>query len=113
MLQRIAGKYFDEVELVPQAILSLPITYFANRYGEFQTNEDDFDTYEGADFAIDSVIKFSLRRYRGYPDDTTTIYLPHEMSSVTDISKIIILILHEMELPMKSIKWQRPDNPEL
>jgi hypothetical protein len=92
----------------------LPITYFAKRYGEFQTNEDDLDIYEGADFAIDSVVKFSLRRYRGYPKDTTTtIYLPDDLSKITDISKIISLILHELELPSKSIEWQRSDNPNL
>jgi hypothetical protein len=49
MLQRITSEDLDEVELVPQAILSLPISYFAKKYGELQKREDDFDIYEGAE----------------------------------------------------------------
>ena len=59
--RKIATEDLDEVELVPQAILSLPISYFAGKYGEFQKREDDFDFYEGAEFAIGFGSKFSTQ----------------------------------------------------
>ncbi len=113
MIKRISSKDLDEVELVPQAILDLPISYFATEYGAFETREDDFDIYEGADFAISSGVKFSLRRYRGYPKDTTTIYLPSGVSSVGEVSALLSTILNGLNLQTSAVKWQRSDNPEL
>jgi hypothetical protein len=113
MLQRITSVDLDEVELVPQAILSLPISYFAKKYGEFQKREDDFDIYEGAEFATGSGVKFSLRRYSGYPKDTTTIYLPNQVSGVKEISALILKIVHELDVPHDAIQWQRFDDPKL
>lgn len=113
MLKRITDEEFAEVDLVPQAILSLPISHFAKLYGDFQTREDDFDVYEGAEFAISSGARFSLRRYRGYPRDTTTIYLPSQVSDVREISALVLEIVHALEVPPTLVQWQRLDGHNL
>ncbi len=113
MIHRIPSDLVETIDLVPQAILSLPISYFANRYGEFRELEDDFDRYEGAEFALGSGLRFSLRRYKGYPEDTTTIYLSSEVQDVAKISEVIGVLLKELELQPRDLAWQRSDEPHL
>ncbi len=113
MIHRIPSDLVESIDLVPQAILSRPISYFAKRYGEFPEREDDFDTYEGADFALGSGLRFSLRRYRGYPEDTTTIYLSSDVRDVGKISEIIGVVLKELDLQPRDVAWQRSNDPDL
>jgi len=101
------------VDLVPQAIVRRPISFFARKFGNFVEDHDDLDIYEGAAFNLDDDLCFAMKRYRGYPADTTTIYLPNEIRTVDEIAAVISRILKELEISQSFLEWQRADGPDL
>jgi hypothetical protein len=114
MLQPIEIRELRDIELVPQATIKRPISYFDGRFGiRVVSDHDDLDAYQGAALSLNGELPFALRHYRGYPPDTTTIYLSREFSDVNEITGIVAKILRELELPASAISWQRADNPDL
>lgn len=112
MLRPIALKDLDKVDLVPQAILSRPISFFQSRGIMFVQGYDDLDAYLGAALSLNDELPFALKHYRGYPDDTTTVYLPGNVENVDEITRIVQRIVTALELSRDAISWQRADNPE-
>ncbi len=102
-------------DLVPQAIIGRPISYFASQFNILFTREhDDLDEYDVAALRIGSQgFVFALKHYKGYPKKTTTIYLPASVRSVSTISYVIAAIIDELQIPQSWIVWQRSDDPEL
>lgn len=100
-------------ELIPQAILSKPLSYFEQQLQfKIVQGEDDLDIFEGLALATNEGLPFALKHYPGYPPDTTTIYLLPKFRDVAEISKVIRMIVEELRLPLSAIEWQRSDNPE-
>jgi hypothetical protein len=114
MLQPIEISELSDIDLVPQATIKKPISYFDGRFGIRVINDhDDLDTFQGAALSLNGELRFALRHYRGYPPDTTTIYLSRELSDLAEITRTVAKILRELELPSSAVAWQRADNPDL
>jgi predicted enzyme related to lactoylglutathione lyase len=104
---------FGQIEWIPQAIIKRPISYFENQFGfKFDRGSDDLDEYEEAIFSLDG-LPIALMHYRGYPPETTTVYLPFGFHDIARILQVIGAIAKELELPPDAIFWQRSDNPDL
>jgi hypothetical protein len=98
------SRYPPEYEVVPHAIFWRPLPYFATSIRE---DEDGLDIFRAASFIIDNSINFDFRHYRGHPDYTVTVYLPFDVEALSEILKIIGLILTEMALPEYVVAWRR------
>ena len=114
MLRTLPLNEFFGVDLVPQAIIDRPISFFHDQLGiDFVTDNDDLDEYEGAFLTFNGKWAFALRHYKGHPADKTTIYLLREIDKVEAISEMIQEIVRELKLPDNALYWQRSNNPEL
>src|SRR3954471_4286111 len=109
------------MELIPQAILAKPISYFQvvsaqrmNFSGKkvFAVDHDDLDLYEGATFQLDDGTMFAIRQYRGNPLNRSTVYLPWEIDDLNSITDIVSRVADEFYLGRADIVWQRSDNPD-
>lgn len=116
MLKQIPlEKIPPKLDLTSQAILSRPIWEIAKKLGfELEKGEDDFDSYVGFGvFQEDWRLFFAVMRYRGYPEQTSTIYLPYQAQDTKEISKIVHFLVKEMSLSDKDIEWERQHDPAL
>lgn len=114
MLRAIPVKDLEKIELVPHAVIRKPLSYFRDVFGiSFIQAHDDLDEYEGVALSLDGAWPLALRHYRGYPVDTTTVYLSRELRNVSEISRIIGRLLEELKLSRDTVDWQRSDNPDL
>jgi hypothetical protein len=108
-LEELAG-----TELLPQAIIARPISYFSDTLGiQISKSADDFDEFEGAALRLNGELSFALKHYAGYPDETTTIYLPYTIRDVAQITAAIRRIAKELHIASVWIAWQRMDDPNL
>jgi hypothetical protein len=101
------------VDVVPQAIVSVPVQKIIGRRAQISSGFDDFDSFEGASFKLDDRIEIAIRHYRGHPKDTTTIYIDRRESDVEQITQLIRKILVEFRVPLTALQWERRNNPEL
>src|ERR1700691_377134 len=77
MIRQSSFDAVQSLDLIPQAIIGRPVSYFASSmHADFVSGHDGFDQFEGAVFVLDEKFSFALKRYRGHPNGTTTIYLP-------------------------------------
>jgi len=114
MIRQSSFDAVQSLDLIPQAIIGRPLSYFASSmHADFVSGHDDLDQFEGAVFVLDEKFHFALKWYRGHPKGTTTIYLPHEFSGLDDITKIVSMIMNELRLDEGTLVWQRADNPDL
>jgi hypothetical protein len=105
---------FENVEFVPHAILSVPISYFSELGYSVIHSRDSLDEYDGTTFLSEAVhLPIAVRYYEGYPEKTSTVYLPFEIKEVPQISEIIRSLLEEFKLVESDIVWQRKDDPDL
>jgi hypothetical protein len=111
MIRRLAlHEVSDKVDLVPQAMIALPVSYFVDKYGPFDTADDDLATWEGAAFSIEGRLLFALMHYPGEPADTVTVYLPRTVLR-SGIPDALAQIVREMKLPKEVVSWQRDKAP--
>lgn len=113
MLKAISLSQLGKIDLIPQAILRKPVSYFEKKGIHFVKGEDELDTYEGAAFVLDNNVRFALKHHPGYPEDTTTIYLAKSIQDIRQITALIQKIIEALQLSRDAIEWQRSDNPEL
>jgi hypothetical protein len=99
------------VDVIPQAIIALPVDKIGLKY--LREESDDFDLYEGASFKLDDKIEIAVRRYRGHPKNTTTLYIDCRERNVEHITRLIRKILKELHIPEEALQWERRQNPEL
>lgn len=97
----------DDVQWVPQATLKIPVDFFRKRGIKFHEGNDDLDQFVGSDLLDAEGRMFILRSYRGYPKGTTTVYLPFELDSASEIKSAIATILRRFEVPQNALSWQR------
>lgn len=113
MLRAVSPDKFGSLEWIPQAIINRPVSYFENQLGfKFNLGSDDLDEYQEAIFSLDG-LPVALMHYRGYPDNTTTVYLPFDFRDVARILQVIGALAKELALPPDAISWQRSNNPLL
>jgi hypothetical protein len=114
MIKPVPLSQLDGQELIPQAIINRPTSHFASQFKiPFTSGHDDFAFFEAAAVQLNDDIVFELKRYVGYPENTTTIYLPYNIRDIEYVSRLIGIIADELHIPMNWISWQRRDNPEL
>ncbi len=113
-VRSIALQDLRDVDLIPQAVIGKPVSFFEHALGlHFIDDFDDLDYYRGAAMRLDDKLPFALMHHRGDPPDTTTLYLPREIRDVEEISRAVRAIIDEMKIPPDSIRWQRSDDPAL
>src|SRR4051812_28800084 len=100
---RSTSASIEAEDLTPQAIFARPIFFFTLTHKE---GHDDLDRFEGADFSLNNETLFWLRRYRGHPERTVTLYLDHTVvqQQVRTIAEHIIDGFH---LPVRAVLWRR------
>lgn len=101
-------------DFLPQAIISRPVSHFAKELNiPFSHEHDDFDECDVAAVQIENGPIFALKHYAGYPENTTTIYLPQNFQGVEVVTRLIRMITEHLNIPANWIIWQRADNPDL
>jgi hypothetical protein len=114
MLRPLKLEDLRNVELIPQAVIRKPVSFFEKQLGvHFVEGHDDLDTYRGVAFSLNGTVPFALKHYRGHPPQTTTVYLSMKIHDVQKISKLIRAIIDELKVSLDSIEWQRSDDPGL
>ncbi len=93
-----------EEHVVPHAIIWRPIEYFTVAPKE---GRDDLDAYQGASFAIGNEVHFDLRRYRGHPGLTVTLYFSESVTDEREISAMLDEIFRQMFVPITAVAWRR------
>jgi hypothetical protein len=99
-------------EFVPQAVIKEPVDRFARPNARIFSDTDDLDQYKGIGFYVGRV-PFTIMHYRGHPPRTSTIYFPHNIKDVEQISTFVQRILTHFNLPKSAILWERNDDPAL
>src|SRR5713226_3227673 len=90
MLRTVPFSELSKLDLIPQAIISRPLSYFHKQLKiEISQGEDDLDVFEGAALWVDNRLPFALKHYPGYPDNTTTVYLSDEFTDIGEITRMI------------------------
>lgn len=113
MLKPVSLMDFGKTDLIPQAIIKRPASYFEKQGIRFLHGEDELDAFDAAAFFLDG-LPFALMHRLGYPEDTTTVYLTRDFGhDVTRITAIIRQILAALNLSPDSLIWERRDNPDL
>ena len=97
-------QYRPDYDVVPQAIFWRPLQYFTTL---IRQGEDDLDSFDAASFIIGNRERYDLRRYRGHPAFTVTLYLPFKMENLKDITLIISHVVEEMAVPPQALAWRR------
>ena len=114
MYRQIPLAMVADKEFVPQAILGVPPSALAELRGlDFVKAYDDLDRFDGAAVSVEDKIPVLLKRYDGYPHNTTTLYLPAEITDVDQITSLIRFVLERMWIPVEWITWERVNDPAL
>lgn len=101
------------VDVVPQAIVNLPVEMIVGQKANISIGYDEFDLFTGATFKLDHKIEIAVRHYQGHPKDTTTIYIDSREANVERITELVHQILRELHVPPEALQWERRDNPDL
>jgi len=101
------------VDVVPQAIIGLPIAKVIGHRADISTGNDDFDSFEGASFKLDGKIEIAVRHYRGHPADTATLYIDRSARDIGHITMLIRRVLSEFDIPDSALTWERCIDPDL
>ena len=97
-------KYEPDYDVIPQAIFWRALGYFTVIVRD---GEDGLDEFKAASFTIGNDIKFDLRAYAGHPELTVTLYLPNIITDLTEISRVIKIVIRDMAVPKNAVAWQR------
>src|SRR5205085_9064553 len=102
MIHRL--EFSMDVDVLPQAIFWRPIIYFTTTFRE---DEDGLDRFRAVTFVIDNRLTFDLRSYRGFPEQTVTVYLPFEMQTEEHIDAAVEMVITETTVPKHAVAWRR------
>lgn len=93
-----------QYDVLPHAIFWRPLRYFA---AQIRDDEDGLDSFQAASFCIGNHINFDLRKYRGHPDFTVTMYLPHAIEDMQEILNIVKSVIVGLQVPESAVAWRR------
>ncbi len=100
-MREVAAYHF-----VPQAVLRCPPSFFAAKGIAFTKGHDDLDEFEVAELSLDDKVPFALHRYRGMPENETTVFLPSQYG-LREVARLIQSIVAAFGVPDEAIGWQR------
>jgi hypothetical protein len=101
-------------ELIPQAVLAVSIWEIAKQYNfEIEKGQDDLDYYIGIGGMSEFGYPFAVMHYRGYPENTSTIYLPKDFDNLDEITKAVHSIAADLKIQDKFFIWERKNDPDL
>lgn len=105
----------DNMDFIPQAILSVPLSRIAETQElPIEHGVDDLDEFDGVTLYTEGMaFPVAIRHYAGHPPGTVTLYFPLEVRNLADITQSVALTVHSLNLNSTDILWQRKDNPEL
>jgi len=114
MIESAPGKGGPEAtDLLPQAVIARSPSYLADMlHLQIAEGADDLDYYEGLNLILDG-IPVAVRHYRGHPSNTSTIYIPAIFKDVSEITKLISMILLKLQIGREEVIWQRADDISL
>jgi hypothetical protein len=101
------------VDVLPQAIINMPIELVVGSRADVRRDADDLDYFDGASFKLNRTIEIAVRHYDGHPKDTTTLYIDRRERNVEQITRLIRVILEELHVPEKALQWERRNDPDL
>jgi hypothetical protein len=102
------------VDVVPQAVISLPVGRVVGRRADISSGNDDLDYFEGASFKLDNKIELAVRHYRGHPENTSTLYiLIVAKATYSKLPSSSERFLMSLMSHFAAIQWERRDNPNL
>jgi hypothetical protein len=101
------------VDVVPQAIINMPVRSVIGSRADVRRDADDLDYFDGASFKLNRTIEIAVRHYDGHPKNTTTLYIDRRERDIERITRLIRLILEEFKVPEKALQWERRNNPDL
>jgi hypothetical protein len=105
MLRQIPIDALGRVDLVEQAVLDIPVSYFIDKMGiAFESDCDDLDWYKGAFFMLEEGIPFALIHYRGNPENHTSLYLDRGLRG-PDLRRALAAILNDFGLSPNALTW--------
>jgi hypothetical protein len=105
MLRQIPIDTLGQVDLVEQAVLQIPVSYFTEQKGiSFEEKCDDLDWYEESFFTWKEKTPFALIHYRGNPENYTSIYLDRGLHGA-ELQGTLEDILNGFGLPKSSVAW--------
>jgi hypothetical protein len=105
MFRQVSLAELGRVDLVEQAVLEIPVSYFAEKKGiAFASDCDDLDRYEAAFFTLAEGIPFALMHYRGNPENHTSVYLDRRLRGAA-LRRLLDDILNGFGLPKSSLTW--------
>ncbi len=114
MIKPVLDPKVLNAEMVPQAILNLPMPIFVKRYENYvQEGHDDLDWFTGVYFVLDGCLPFAILHHAGYPTETTELCLDERIDDVDEISDLVGRILRGFDLKADVVRWQRRDDPDL
>ena len=101
------------VDVVPQAIINMPIKTVVGGRADVRRDADDLDYFEGASFKLNNKLEIAVRHYDGHEKNTTTLYIDRRERNVEQITRLIRLILQEFKIPEAALQWERRLDPNL
>jgi hypothetical protein len=112
MLRQLPLEDLGYVDFSPQAVIRVPIAFFATKLGyKFDSCTDDLDEYQSAFFKLEDVMPFGLIHYKGHPDDTTIIYFSRA-TPLELVANVVAQILDDFGLRLNNISWLSSGLPE-
>jgi len=114
MIHQLDWRELRGRDFVPQRLIGRPPAYFADASNiQFSRGEDDLYYFEGALLRLDDGIDFILKRYlRDVEEGKTTIYLPHEINDIRDITEALNSIMRELGISETDILWSKEGSSE-
>jgi hypothetical protein len=113
--QKRQGPEVFERDFIPQAILSVGISYFSESLGfAIEESEDDLDRFVGIAFVDDFLnTPVAVRHYAGHPAGTVTVYFPKNFDNAELITAAVRHLLNRFKLFQDALYWERQDGPDL
>ncbi|MBV8359387.1 MAG: hypothetical protein JO189_15840 [Deltaproteobacteria bacterium] len=113
MLRPLNFGELSKRDLIPQAIIDKPMSYFAKQGFALVHDSDALDSFEGIALLLDD-LPFALIHHRGNPNNETTVYLTRDFGhNIDKISASIRDILVALNISSESLIWERRNDPDL
>lgn len=115
MIHPLPATEIDHIDFVPQAIFDFPVAKLARKFGDLHEGRDDLDYFQAFYFCIDKnsistskgKIPIAFKSYRGFPKNTSSLYISQTIRDVNIISAIISQVISDLKIDINALKWQR------
>lgn len=106
---RLEESSLGAVDLVPHAIINVPVRKFEDEIGlTFAKGHDDLDNYSAMFFQV-GLRTCAFIHYEGEPDDGMTLYLERDLSP-EDTEGLLHQILTEYNFSPELVAWRERED---